>query len=288
MSVASQSDPSILLRIARSPIVRIIVLGPIIFYMMMMNNGFMEKYKSTPLLEIGTTVAMALAAIAIYYAYGRIVEGREVTELSTRGMGREWAAGALLGAGLITACVLVLAVLGMYRVDGLNPVAFMVPAIAMSISAGTFEELFFRGVLFKSIEDLAGTWIAVVLSSLVFGFSHLLNPAGTIGGAVYITIEAGLLLAAVYLLTRRLWLAMGVHMAWNYTQSAVYSSIVSGGVFDPGLLKATIEGPEFLTGGGFGIEASVFALVFCTGAGIVMLAIAHRRGNFLPPPWTRH
>ena len=287
MSEAGQSTQPLWLRILRSPLVRLIVLGPVLFLMLMKNNEFMSIFKDRPLITIGITVCMALAALAVYYAYGRIIERREVTELSTPGMGREWATGALIGAGLITGCVLILLGLGLYRIEGLNPASFLIPALAMAISAGTFEELFFRGVLFKSVEDMAGSWIALIVSSLVFGFVHLLNPAGTIVGAVYISIEAGLLLAAAYLLTRRLWLAMGVHMAWNYTLSAIYSGIVSGGVSDPGLIRGVFEGPQLLTGGSFGVESSGFALVLCTGAGIVMAVLAHRRGHFLPPPWTR-
>lgn len=287
MSAADPSPQPLWLRILRSPLVRLIVLGPALFLMMMKNNEFMFLFKDRPLTAIGITVCMALAALAVYYAYGRIVERREVTELSTPGMGREWATGALIGAGLITGCVLILLGLGLYRIEGLNPVSFLIPAVALAISSGTFEELFFRGVIFKSVEDMAGSWIALIVSSLVFGFVHLLNPAGTIVGAVYISIEAGLLLAAAYLLTRRLWLAMGVHMAWNYTLSAIYSGIVSGGVSDPGLIQGVFEGPQLLTGGSFGLESSVFALVLCTGAGIVMAVLAHRRGHFLPPPWMR-
>lgn len=287
MSEAGHSTQPVWLRILRSPPVRLLVLGPVLFFMMMQNNSFLEIFKDRPLIAIGTTVCMALAALAVYFAYCRIIEGREVTELSTPGMGREWATGALIGAGLITGCVLILLGFGMYRIEGLNPVSFLIPAVAMAISAGTFEELFFRGVVFKSVEDLAGSWIALIVSSLVFGFLHLLNPEATIVGAVYISIEAGLLLAAAYLLTRRLWLAMGVHMAWNYTLSAIYSGVVSGGVSDPGLIRGTFDGPQMLTGGSFGIESSVFALVLCSGAGVVMAVLAHRRGHFLPPPWTR-
>jgi membrane protease YdiL (CAAX protease family) len=287
MSEAGQSTQPIWLRILRSPLVRLLVLGPLLFFMMMQNNSFLETFKDRPLIAIGTTVCMAVAALVVYYAYGRIIEGREVTELSTHRMGREWATGALIGAALITSCVLILLGLGMYRIEGLNPASFLIPAVAMAISAGTFEELFFRGMLFKSVEDMAGSWIALIVSSLVFGFVHLLNPEGTIVGAIYISIEAGLLLAAAYLLTRRLWLAMGVHMAWNYTLSAVFSGVVSGGVSDPGLIRAVFDGPDLLTGGSFGLESSIFALVVCTGAGIIMAVLAHRRGHFLPPPWTR-
>lgn len=275
------------LRILQFPLTRIVVLGGIIFSMMGFNNGFLEKFKGSPLPSIAITIGMGLLAMAIYVAYGKLIERREVRELSLPGMGREWATGAAIGAGLYAACALILIGLGMYRIEGLNPWTFLIPAIAAALSAGIFEELFFRGVLFRSIEDMAGSWIALGVSSLVFGLAHLANPAGTLQGAIYISIEAGLLLAAAYLLTRRLWLSMGFHMAWNYTQSAVFSGIVSGGITDPGLLRDTIEGPEFLTGGSFGMEESIFALLLCTTAGVILLRIAMRRGHILPPPWRR-
>jgi membrane protease YdiL (CAAX protease family) len=126
-----------------------------------------------------------------------------------------------------------------------------------------------------------------VISSGVFGFVHLLNPGGTLTGAIYISIEAGLLLAAAYMLTRRLWLSIGFHMAWNYVQSAIFSGVVSGGVSEPGLIRSNIRGPDVLTGGSFGLESSIIAFALCTTAGIVLLIMAVRRGNIVPPPWKR-
>lgn len=97
MSVANYSVQPIWLQILRFPLTRLLVLGAAIFYMMMWNNKFMEITATRPLISIGVTIAMGLAAIAVYVGYGRIVEGREVSELSTSGMGREWAVGALIG-----------------------------------------------------------------------------------------------------------------------------------------------------------------------------------------------
>jgi membrane protease YdiL (CAAX protease family) len=175
----------------------------------------------------------------------------------------------------------------MYRIEGLNPVSYMIPAAAMAVESSVFEEQLFRGVLYRSVEEMAGSWIAITVSSLVFGLLHLINPGATIAGAFYICIEAGLLLAAAYLVTRRLWMAIGFHMLWNYVQSAVFSGVVSGGVTLPGLFQDKIEGPSFITGGPFGMEQSVFALIVCTLTGIVMLRIAMRRGHLVPAPWNR-
>jgi hypothetical protein len=137
--------------------------------------------------------------------------------------------------------------------------------------------------LLRVVEEWLGSWVSLAVSSLVFGFLHLNNPTATVLGAVFISVEAGLLLAAAYMLTRRLWMSIGFHMAWNYTQSGVFSGIVSGGDSDPGLVKPTIDGPLLLTGGTFGLEASLTAFVLCTATGVFLLVRAIRRGHLVRP-----
>jgi hypothetical protein len=97
-------------------------------------------------------------------------------------------------------------------------------------------------------------------------------------------LEAGILLAAAYMLTRRLWLCMGLHFAWNFTQGGIFSAAVSGGA-SHGLLKATLVGPDWLTGGAFGPEASAVAVVVCTTAGLLLLVAADRKGHVIQPAW---
>ena len=276
------------LRILQAPLGRLIFLGGIILCMMAWSEGRIQAFKDSPLIGVAIAVAMALVVMAVYVAWGKWIERREVTELSLPGAGRELAIGGLIGVVLYAGCVLLLMLFGMYRIEGLNPLSYMIPAAAMAVKSSVFEELLFRGVLFRSVEDMAGSWIAIIVSSLVFGLLHLINPDATIAGAVYIAIEAGLLLAAAYLVTRRLWMAIGYHMLWNYVQSAVFSGIVSGGVSLPVLFQAKIEGPSLYTGGSFGMEQSVFALVLCTITGVVMLAMAVRRGHLMPAPWNRN
>jgi uncharacterized protein len=120
-----------------------------------------------------------------------------------------------------------------------------------------------------------------------FGARHLGNPDATLIGAVFIAIEAGILLAAAFMLTRRLWLSIGLHMAWNFAQAAIFSGTVSGVEMPQGLLQAVIEGPELMTGGRFGVEASVIAFLICTAAGAVLAFMAVRRGLILSPIWAR-
>lgn len=271
--------------IAQLPPLRLAVFGVVMFYMLGYSNKFIGDTAGNPLLQIAVVIGWSVVGFAVYIGLVRLIERRPVTELALPGMGRELGIGLLVGAGLYTACILVLMVLGIYKIDGLNPVSYMLPAIAIPLSSGIFEELLFRGVLFRIVEEWLGSWISLVVSSLVFGLVHLMNPAATLMGAIFISVEAGILLAAAYMLTRRLWMSMGFHIAWNYTQSGVFSGIVSGSDTDPGLIKPVIDGPTLLTGGTFGVESSVIAFMFCTAAGVILLIMAVRRGNIVPPFW---
>lgn len=287
MSHTSHASLGPIQRVLASPPARVLMLGLLLVVLMALNGDVMISYAGEPLKAVMHVIALAIAAFAVYVGHAQFVEQRAPTELGTQGMARQLGAGLLLGAGLYTACELVLMALGIYRITGLNALSYLIPAVAMAISSSVFEELLFRGVLFRSVEAWFGSWAALVVSSLVFGLTHLLNPQGTLEGALFIAVEAGVLLAAAYMLTRKLWLSIGFHMAWNYTQSAIFSGIVSGNEAAPGLIRSTVNGPALLTGGSFGVESSVLALALCTTTGVVMLIMAVRRGQVVPPVWKR-
>jgi len=154
------------------------------------------------------------------------------------------------------------------------------------IMGGFLEEVVFRGIIFRIVEASLDSWIALAVSAAIFGLMHLLNHGTTLLDSGAITIEGGIMLAAAYMLTRRLWLCIGIHIAWNFVQGGVFSGAVSGGA-QQGLLQAKMAGPDWLTGGSFGVEASVVALVVCAAAGIVLLIVAKRKGQIVQPYWNR-
>jgi membrane protease YdiL (CAAX protease family) len=232
--------------------------------------------------------ALLLAAVilAAYSTYVRVIEKRAVTELSGRRAGFEFGSGLALGAVLFSATVGILAALGVYQLTGQNGWQAMLAFLPGCIFAGILEEILIRGILFRILEQWLGSWIALSISAIIFGALHLFNPGATLFAGAAIAIEAGILLAAAYMLTRRLWLCIGTHIAWNFTQGGIFSVAVSGGG-GKGLLQSKLVGPEYLTGGAFGAEASVVALVVCLAAGIVLLVMAIRKGHLVEPSWAR-
>ena len=195
--------------------------------------------------------------------------------------------GLLFGAVLFSAVVGVAALADVYNIVGEGGTSDLVRmAIAVAILPGFMEELLFRGIMFRWIEEFAGSWVALLLTSALFGLGHFYNPNATAFSSFAIALEAGVLLGGAYMLTRNLWLAIGLHAAWNFTQGWIFDVPVSGTNQD-GMVEAQLSGPELLSGGAFGLEASVIAMVLATSAGVVLVVMAIKGGQLVQPWWTR-
>lgn len=200
---------------------------------------------------------------------------------------RDGGIGIAIGFSIMALSVAVAAALGVYRIVGPGDASrLLLELIAVAIIPGFTEELLFRGILFRWIEEFGGSWLALLVTSALFGLAHILNPNATWFSSFAIAVEAGVLLGAAYMLTRNLWLAMGLHAGWNFTQGEIFDVPVSG-VDEHGLVQAKLSGPELLSGGQFGLEGSIIAIIIATGLGIYMIVLAVRRGHLVQPSWMR-
>jgi membrane protease YdiL (CAAX protease family) len=236
---------------------------------------------------IAQAVTIVLCLLALFWPFYRYVERGSLATLFGRdGWAGELLAGLIGGTALFSLMVALVALLGGYEIVGHSGLeTIWGPLANEAIVPGFTEELLFRGILFRYIEQAAGSWIALALTSALFGLAHIFNPGATWFSSFAITVEAGILLGAVYMLTRRLWAAMGLHAGWNFTQGWIFGLPVSGGHGGIGLNNGRLLGSDLLTGGAFGLEASVPAVVVATAAGVAILVVAVRRGRVVPPMW---
>lgn len=238
-----------------------------------------------PLAALLSGLALGALALLLYGAVVRAVERRAATELLPMAARPGLSTGVLLGLGLFTVTIAVIALSGGYSVAGWGSPGGAVSLLGLMAVVAVTEELLFRAVVFRLVEELTGTWAALAISGVLFGALHLVNPDATVWGAMAIAVEAGLLLGAVYAATRTVWLPIGLHFGWNAAESALFSTTVSGSDgTETGLLDGDLSGSVALTGGTFGPEASVVAIFVCGLATLVFLRIARQRGQVL----TRH
>jgi len=173
------------------------------------------------------------------------------------------------------------------RINGRNRLCCKVlvkDLIGMTIVAAFLEELLFRGILFRFVEEFAGTWAALIATSGLFGLAHITNANATWTSSIAIMVEAGMLLGGAYVLARNLWVPMGLHAAWNFTQGFVFDVPVSGNDMH-GLVQAKLSGPVLLSGGAFGLEASMIGVVLSIPLGLILIWLAGRRGRLVQPRW---
>lgn len=219
-------------------------------------------------------VLLPVIAVLAYRFYVHRIEHRRLAEFSFDGAARESAYGVLLGAALFTSVVAVLAALGAFDIAGMGSPAGALVALSPAVAAGVMEEIIFRGLIYRLTEAAFGSTVAIAASAALFGAAHAFSPNASALATVAIAVEAGILLALAYVVTRRLWFAIGLHAAWNFTQGGIFGLAVSGNRAE-GLLLGQTSGPEWLTGGAFGPEASVVAIV----AGVAASAALYRRAR---------
>jgi membrane protease YdiL (CAAX protease family) len=234
--------------------------------------------------ELDTTgiIVMALigaaAGLLFYTLVMKFVARRSLPELALKRAGKQLLLGGIIGAAFISVSYLTLLATGVYTAVWNPQNAATVIAVAVAVNAGAaiVEELTFRGLIFQGVEQLGGRWIALAATSLLFGGVHLLNPGATLWSGLAIAIEAGVLLGAAFMWRRNLWFVIGLHFAWNTIEGLL--GIPVSGHREPGLISTTARGADLITGGAFGIEASIVPVLISILLAVAMLIAARRRG----------
>ncbi|MCM0000246.1 MAG: CPBP family intramembrane metalloprotease [Erythrobacter sp.] len=232
-------------------------------------------------------ILVVAALIGLQKLVLRRLGERKHDDLPFVGAAQALAVGILAAFVLFSLIVGIAALLGAYRIvgwGGLSNWIFLL--FAAGVNAGFVEELIFRGILFRWIEEFGGSWAALVVTSGLFGLVHIGNENATWFSSFAIAVEAGVMLGGAYMLTRSLWAPVGLHFGWNVTQGLVWDVPVSGNDVD-GVVDARLVGDPLISGGAFGLEASIIALVVASGFGVWLVKRAANKGEVMAPWWVR-
>ncbi|HZW87548.1 MAG TPA: type II CAAX endopeptidase family protein [Myxococcaceae bacterium] len=287
--------PALLRRILLAPIPRLLWTGILALLLGRLVFWISPALMRAPNVTLTGASRNAALTVLVFAAGLWLFERKRPRDagLGLSGSVSQTSRGFLVGALLLTAVTGVLALTGSYRILGWAPVpdgttraALLGRAVLIFLAVGVFEEVASRGIVFRQLEQAIGTWLAIIVSALFFGFGHRNNPGATWVSSVAIAIEAGALLAAAYVATRSLWLPIGLHWAWNLFEGPVWGSPVSG-IGLPVIANARFPGPRLLTGGDFGPEAGLPAMVLGAALGVWFLVLAIRRDQIVTPAWMR-
>jgi membrane protease YdiL (CAAX protease family) len=247
---------------------------------------FDHLFQPTPAaLSAFRRLGIFLGVLGAYAAYVRWFERRRASELHPRLL--QPLLGGTAGALMIGLPIAVLFALGAYQLVQVRGLSSPLWAVAAQIFiAAMLEELVYRALLFRVLERALGTGIALALQAVAFALPHLENLAGgsALDAASLLAscLVLGTLWAALFVLTRNLWVGVAHHAAWNFT--ILLSGVPLSGIEDwraLAPLRSMYSGPAWLTGGAFGPEGSLLVIATSALATAWLLGFAKRRGGFV-------
>ena len=236
-----------------------------------------------PGMVIGVWVSLAMVALASFICVG--LEKRSFLDLGfhfgSRWLG-EFLVGALGGILLILLTALLVKGLGGFHWERAANIGIrqLLAWAALFLGVAFNEEIMSRGYPFQRLVEGAGPWVGQLVFAALFALMHWRNPGMHGATKAWATLNialAAILLGFCYLRTRSLALPIGVHLGWNWAQGSLLGFGVSGTTEARGAWTPVFHGrPEWLTGGAFGLEASVICSLVC---GAVILGLWRWRGT---------
>jgi membrane protease YdiL (CAAX protease family) len=186
----------------------------------------------------------------------------------------EIAVGFVIGFAIMVAILALVYAMGFYRVQighwsgGFNSLVFD------SYISGMLEELAFRAILLRLFARMFNPVAGLVISSALFGLGHLTH--GTPFQALEIAFNAGLTMGIPYMITGRLWMSVGMHIGWDFTEESLLGINSAHGVL---LSTPAPTHSALLTGGAYGPDGSLFAALVCA-LFVVGMLYSNKRGWF--------
>lgn len=224
----------------------------------------------------------AVLMAASFTFYERRIEHREGNAFAVAYAPLEVAIGMAGGAALVVLVFALLSALNIFTLQGRHPIGpAALSVLSEMVLVACFEEILVRGILMRALERVWGTVLAVLVSALLFGVAHLANEGAGVLSMLNVTM-AGVMFGAAFIATRRLWLCIALHLGWNFTAGYIFSATVSGHEGQPGLFFGELHGPIWMTGGAFGVEASVATLVVLA-VGTALLVVFMPRTSAVDP-----
>lgn len=222
--------------------------------------------------------ALFVAPISLFaykYAVVHRAENRKGHPSELKFEPRLFISGVVLAGVVISSQLLAISFWGdVHIIPSQHVLEGIANALGIAIFAGILEELFCRGVVFRISERYIGSILAIMFSAIVFGLPHMFNPGATLWTGIAITIQAGITLALIFIVTRNLWATIGVHMGWNFLVTTL-------GLGDVGAFQTILTGHTWLVGGKYGIEDSVFVCTVWLIVALVFYILAKKHKSFV-------
>ena len=223
--------------------------------------------------------ARFISVFFVYYFFVQLIEKRKPLEIIiNKSSVKEFFVGAIVSFSTISIVVLIIWLTGNVSINSTINSAPLLDSFLYHTFFAFLQDIIYFAVIFRIIENRYGSWTAITVASIIFGFKHLLFPGYTIWSVIAQTIEAGILFSSLFILYRKIWAILGFHMIWNFIQYGFFQGFEHEGFIPLLNMKFTVG---LISGMPVGLEASIISFTILTSLGIYLLFIVKKRGMLL-------
>jgi len=290
-TIMSENKTNIFLRILYFPLVQIIIaiiLVNISTFIVRSITQLSLSFLDVKNDNVTTLIIFCMRLFTVYFAYFyfvKVFEKRKAEEISINSTSiKEIFWGLALGISAICT-IIIMWLTGNFTITGINNSATLFKSFLHNFFFAFLQDIVYFAIIFRITERNLGSWIAIFIASIIFGFKHLLFPGYTLWSVIAQSFEAGILFSSLFILSRKIWIIFGFHLAWNFIQ---YGIILG---FEPEklvpLFISKFSGSSLITGLPVGPEASLLTLCLLTSVGIYFTVKAYKKGYFILPYWKK-
>jgi hypothetical protein len=225
-------------------------------------------------------LAASFAVILAYKSFYQKIEKRDVSELSGNKSLKNIILGVSIGTVLQCLTILVIYFFGNIQIVSINSFYSVITPFSIAFSVAIFEEILLRGIIFRIMEEKLGSYSSLIISGVIFGAAHLLNPGSTLISSLCIGL-VGIIFGASYIYSRSLWLPIAIHFSWNFVQSGIFGAVTSGNEKTNSLFTTAISGPELITGGAFGPEGTIQATLLWLIVSVLFMIVITKQNKLI-------
>jgi len=276
-------------RIFNFPLLRVFVILIFLAPIMAINSVVVYQVIENLQEPVASYINMLRILISIplfilsYQFYCKVFERREAVEVSFKGALKHWLTGASVATLMVIIFVVLIAVVGEFKITEFRSLELLLTNFLNFTIGALFQDMLLLCIIYRLLEEFAGSWVSLVISLLIFAGVHGLNENESLLSVMMLMLSS-LIIIAPFILTRQIWLSWGFHAGWNFMQAGVFGMANSGIAFE-GWIKTEINAPDWVTGGEVGLEGTYHSAGLDFLIGVIILMMAIKAGKLVAPRW---
>ena len=197
---------------------------------------------------------------------------------------KQYLFGSAIGLSVILVLIINM-IFGWVTFESVNANVNIYDGIYFNFFFAALQDIVYYLIIFRISEQYLGSYIAAIISGIIFGFKHLLFPDYSFFCGLMIFFDAFILFPSLYIRSRNIWTVLGFHFTWNFIQTTILG--ISKIPDQNSVFNLNVDGPILFAGDTTGFEPSIFTFIIAISIGLYLFFEIKKQNKIIKPFWAK-